>query len=293
MTEVCPPAARSRWHADALWRQLEPLLPGLDVEIVARIGSTNTELLSRVRSGMREADGALPARGRRRADLQPTLLVAEQQTHGRGRLGRDWQSSAQASLTFSLALPLATQGAGDWSGLSLAVGVALADALEPARASAPRLLLKWPNDLWLGDDAMPAGGRKLGGILIETAAVGEQRVAVIGVGLNIHAQAAEGLSHGQASVDELDPAASPPAVLAQVALPLATALRRFEAEGFSAFAAAFARRDLLAGRALRTEGASTLSGIGAGVDAQGALCLRSADGTLHRVASGEVSVRPC
>ena len=177
MTEVCPPAARARWHADALWRQLEPLLPGLDVEIVARIGSTNTELLSRVRSGMREADGALPARGRRRADLQPTLLVAEQQTHGRGRLGRDWQSSAQASLTFSLALPLATQGAGDWSGLSLAVGVALADALEPARASAPRLLLKWPNDLWLGDDAMPAGGRKLGGILIETAAVGEQRVA--------------------------------------------------------------------------------------------------------------------
>jgi BirA family transcriptional regulator, biotin operon repressor / biotin---[acetyl-CoA-carboxylase] ligase len=282
----------ARWSAEALWQQLEPLLPGLSVEVLARIESTNTELLSRARVGAR-ADGSGGGRGRRSADLQPCLLVAEQQTRGRGRLGRDWRSSAEASLTFSLSLPLAPRAAGGWSGLSLAVGCALAGALEPATTAAPRLLLKWPNDLWLRDDRVAAGGRKLGGILIETAPVGDQRVAVIGIGLNVHPQPDEGLSHGLASVDELDPSASPPAVLARVAGPLVQALRRFEADGLAAFAADFARRDLLAGRTLRTEGANTLTGTGAGIDAEGALQIRDASGTLHRVASGEVSVRPC
>lgn len=293
MSDPRPTAsAHARWSAEALWRQLAPLLPGLSVEVLARVGSTNTELLSRVRVGAR-ADGSVSTRGRRSADLQPCLLVAEQQTQGRGRLGRDWRSSAEASLTFSLSLPLAPRAAGGWSGLSLAVGCALADALEPGVAAAPRLLLKWPNDLWLRDARLPAGGRKLGGILIETAPVGDQRVAVIGIGLNVHPQADDGLSHGLASVDELDPAATPPAVLARVAGPLVRALQRFEADGLAAFAADFARRDLLAGRALRTEGANTLTGTGAGIDAGGALQIRGTDGTLHSVASGEVSVRPC
>ena len=65
--------------------------------------------------------------GRRAGDTQPCLLVAEHQTLGRGRQGRSWLAHAGASLTFSLGLPLAPR---DWSGLSLAVGVALADALE-------------------------------------------------------------------------------------------------------------------------------------------------------------------
>ena len=67
--------------------------------------------------------------GRRSMDTQPCLLVAEQQLRGRGRVGRSWQSRAGASLTFSLALPLSPV---DWSGRSLAVGVALAGALEPS-----------------------------------------------------------------------------------------------------------------------------------------------------------------
>src|SRR5436305_15350183 len=91
--------------------------------------------------------------GRRAADLQPCLLVAEHQTHGHGRNGRVWQAAPGASLTFSLALPLAPK---DWSGLSLAVGVALAQALDPPQAGAaasdaPRIGVKWPNDLWLPD----------------------------------------------------------------------------------------------------------------------------------------------
>lgn len=294
MSEVRPPAVHADWQAQALWRRLEPVLPGLGVEVLARVESTNTLLLDRFRGGHVETGDPARSRGRRSADLLPCLLVAEQQTRGRGRQGRDWRSGTGDSLTFSLATPLRPAGPGGWSGLSLAVGCAIADALDPlAEGDAPRLLLKWPNDLWLRDDAAPGGGRKLGGILIETAPVGGHRVVVVGVGLNVHPQAAEGLTSGMASVDELDPAADAPTVLARVALPLAQALRRFEAEGLAPFAAAFARRDLLAGRPLRTSGAETLEGVGDGIDADGALRLRLADGGTRAVASGEVSVRPC
>lgn len=285
------PSSGVDWQAQALWRQLSPLLPGLDVEVRAQVGSTNSVLLARARG---DEDGCPPHPGRRRSDLQPSLLVAERQTQGRGRLGRAWRSSVGDSLTFSLALRLAP--AAGWSGLSLAVGCALADALDAPAASAPRVWLKWPNDLWLRDAGAVGGGRKLGGILIETTPVGGQRLAVLGIGLNVRTatQAVDpDLTHGRASVDEIDPAATPPAVLSRVALPLVQALQRFEAQGFASFAAGFARRDLLAGRPLRTRGALQLEGTGAGVDAEGALLLRDAAGRLHAVGSGEVSVQPC
>lgn len=266
------PVPALAWEADALAAALQPLLPGVRVEIVAATGSTNTDLCERLRGG----------------EATPVLRVAEMQHAGRGRAGRSWHSAPGASLTFSLALPLSPR---DWSGLSLAVGAALADAIEPQPA---RLQLKWPNDLWLRDATH--AWRKLGGILIETTPVGGQRLAVLGIGLNVRTatQAVDpDLTHGRASVDEIDPAATPPAVLARVALPLVQALQRFEAQGFASFAAGFARRDLLAGRPLRTRGALQLEGTGAGVDAEGALLLRDAAGRLHAVGSGEVSVQPC
>lgn len=283
------------WGAAALWKQLEPELPGLSVEVLARAESTNTLLLDRVRQqGGRRAEGGEAARsaqvGRRDADIGPCLLVAEQQTHGRGRLGRGWVAAPGVSLTFSLALTLAPA---DWSGLSLAVGVALADALDPLVAgTAPRLVLKWPNDLWLRE--APGRGRKLGGILIETVGVEGRRVCVIGVGLNVLAlpAPAASMSCGQASVQELDPRASPPSVLARVALPLVQAVRSFERRGFGAFAAAYAARDLLHGVELTTTAADCPAGRGAGVDAQGALIVLDAAGQRHRLVSGEISVRP-
>ena len=127
------------WDAEALWRQLEPLLPGLAVEVVARAESTSSLLLQRLRGGRSAAlqDMVLP--GRRASDTQPCLLVAEHQTVGRGRMGRNWQAAPGASLIFSLALALAPT---DWSGLSLAVGVALAEALDPVPAGRPRIGLK-------------------------------------------------------------------------------------------------------------------------------------------------------
>jgi len=286
-----------RWGAEALWEQLTPQLPGLSVEVVARISSTNTALLERARivtPAAEEGDMALVRRsvestafGRRAADLQPCLLVAEHQTHGRGRQGRVWQAAPGASLTFSLALPLAPV---DWSGLSLAVGVALADALDPRLEDDPvRIGLKWPNDLWVLDGK--GGGRKLGGILIETVAAGSRRLAVIGIGINVLPMSPTDAATGFACVQELDPDASAPKVLARVAKPLVEALRRFEREGFAGFTPAYAARDMLLQRAVRTTSPAVPEGVAMGLSPTGGLLVRSADGTVHEITSGEVSVR--
>jgi len=294
-----------RWGAEALWEQLTPQLPGLSVEVVARISSTNTALLERARivtPPAEEGDLAQVRRsvestafGRRAADLQPCLLVAEHQTHGRGRQGRVWQAAPGASLTFSLALPLAPK---DWSGLSLAVGVALAEALDPpgvspegGTAGAPaghRIGVKWPNDLWLLDGQ--GGGRKLGGILIETVAAGARRLAVIGVGLNVLPMSTSEVSTGYACLQEIDPTATAPGTLSRIARPLVEALRRFEREGFASFAQAFAARDMLFGRAVLTTHPEVPEGVAAGLAPDGSLLVRTDQG-LREVGSGEVSVR--
>jgi BirA family biotin operon repressor/biotin-[acetyl-CoA-carboxylase] ligase len=286
------------WGAEALWEELEPLLPGLSVEVVARSPSTNTVLLERARVSVGPQGQLVQVRpsvesaafGRRAADVQPCLLVAEHQTGGRGRMGRAWKAAPGASLTFSLSLPLDPP---DWSGLSLAVGVALADALDPPGTPRPlQIGLKWPNDLWLVDTAHnePSAGRKLGGILIETVSAGAQRLAVIGIGLNVLPQQLSELRSGYGCVQELDPQATPPSVLRTVAAPLVQALRRFQTEGFAAFADDFARRDLLRGHTVHTTQADVKEGIAQGVTAQGALQVQTPEG-LREVSSGEVSVR--
>ncbi len=308
------PTGHLAWRAEPLWQQLEPYLPGLSVEVLARAESTNTLLLDRARldSGRLDAPVTTPGTleamrsrgreggdvdsdsapfGRRAGDTHPALLVAEHQTLGRGRQGRTWVAQPGASLTFSLGLPLAPR---DWSGLSLAVGVTLADALEaPEPGSKPRLQLKWPNDLWLADE--PGRGRKLGGVLIETVAVRRQRMVVVGVGLNIAAlTSTRELSSGAACLQEIDPAASAPATLHRIALPLVKALQQFEREGFASFAPAYARRDLLRGQRVTThdavEGGVGLEGLVEGVSGSGSLLLRVGP-ALHLVSSGEVTVR--
>lgn len=290
------------WQVDALWQSLSPLLPGIGIEVLARTESTNTVLLDRVRGD--HARSTQASYGRRAYDLQPCLLVAEHQTQGRGRMGRSWQSGPSGSLTFSLGLPLDLS---DWSGLSLAVGLALAEALEPlpplldaetaaetaadtAPGPAPRLQLKWPNDLWLVEDpAAPGRGRKLGGILIETVSVGHRRMCVVGVGLNVLPQAVPDFPHGYASLQELQPGISAPAALARVAEALVLALLDFEARGFAPLLPAYARRDLLRDQAVTTTLAEVPAGVADGVDERGAL--RVVSGGVHLVVSGEVSVR--
>ena len=259
-------------HVESVWQSVVTELPTFTVEVLPSIDSTSSELMRRARDGL----------------VDPVLLAADEQTAGRGRMGKGWHSRAGQSLTFSLALPLAPA---DWSGLSLAVGVSLAESLHTD------VQLKWPNDLWLRE-------RKLGGILVETAGSGEgasaPRTVVIGVGINI---ARPDSSVVQSTAPAGGVAAMPPAglsevrmgvtageTLALVAPALVRDVLRFGQEGFSAFAQRFARRDALRGRAVRLSDGT--EGTADGVDAHGALRVMTAQG-LRTVHSAEVSVRPC
>jgi BirA family transcriptional regulator, biotin operon repressor / biotin---[acetyl-CoA-carboxylase] ligase len=250
--------------ATAVWRtDMAPF----EHRSVPECGSTNTELLDHLRRG-----GG------------PLLLVAERQTAGRGRLGRAWQSQAGGSLTFSIGQ--AWPAALDLSGLSLAVGCALADALEP---EGQRLGLKWPNDLWLD-------GAKLGGVLIETVALpGAQRGVVIGVGLNL-APLPEGsdrsaFASGHAPLQALLPGIEPATALARVAPALQRLLAEFaNGAGFAPWREAFARRDLACGRRVSVGvGAGSRRGTARGVSASGELLLDE-DGRLSTLSGGELSL---
>ena len=245
------------WPAEAIWEQVYPLLPDFTVEVLPEIDSSNSELMRRARAGQHEA----------------TLLVAERQTAGRGRMGRVWQSQPGDSLTFSIGLSIAPQ---DWSGLSLAVGLSLAESLHP------EVRLKWPNDLWFED-------RKLGGILVEAASMGGRSQVVVGVGLNIRPRPADGLSTPPAALSELWPDLTASACLARVVAPLIQTLLTFEREGFAPLQARFAVRDALLGRAVHTSDGQM--GEALGVGPAGALRLQTATG-LKDIHSAEISVRP-
>ena len=280
-----------RWPAESIWQAVSPHLPGFTCEVLPEIDSTNSELLRRFKSGRPE----------------PTLLVAEQQTAGRGRLGRQWHSQRGESLTFSLGLALQPV---DWSGLSLAVGISLADSLDPALAADRHIGLKWPNDLWL---CSPEGERKLAGILVETASWEGQRYVVIGVGINISAAALTAVIDASAppAAKPVDNPASPivspmppaalqelvtgidaPAALLRVVAPLVQTVQAFAQFGFAPFQARFARRDVLAGRSVSVfDGKNTLEGSAFGVGDHGALLVHTADG-MKEITSSEVSVRP-
>lgn len=266
------------WGVQSLWDQLSPVWPQLSIEVVERLPSTNQALLDRLRDTSRSAEG----RGFRADDLAPSLLVAVQQTQGRGRLGRSWESTPGASLTFSLSLPI---GRADWSGLSLAVGLAVARSLDPA---GDQIALKWPNDLWRLD--APGQGRKLGGILIESMPVGPHRVAVIGIGINVRPVNLPDLP--VASLQEFLPELSAAQVLARIMPELAQVLQQFEREGFGAMVAAYGQRDLLKGGQVSSNDPLCPQGQGLGVADDGALLLRDGAGRIHRIVSGEVSVRP-
>lgn len=250
------------WPVEALWEAIAPECPGFTVEVLAQTDSTNSELMRRARDGR----------------CEPVLLVAEVQTAGRGRMGREWLShstTAQtlSALTFSLGLPLQMA---DWSGLSLAVGVSVASSLHPC------LQLKWPNDLWFEQ-------RKLAGILIETAAVGAVRYAVIGVGLNITERSDSGMTTSPAWLQEVLPAINAPQALLRVVPSLVRAVKLFEASGLTPFLKEFDRRDGLKGS--RVAVSDGLSGEAAGVDGNGALLVHTSAG-LKKISSSEVSVRP-
>ena len=269
---VAPSDASLRTHAESLWVALSAQLPDLSIEVLPTVDSTNTRLMQQAREGL----------------VEPTVLVAETQTAGRGRMGKAWHTSTHRALTFSLGLPLAPV---DWSGLSLVVGLSVARSLHP------ELRLKWPNDLWWQQ-------RKVGGILVETANIAQrpERYVVIGVGLNLDtpnpqewpsddAQTmATQAPAGLCEVLGMGKLGSRGELLSRVLPHLVDDVRRFEREGFGPFAPAFAERDALAGLSVTLSDGQ--QGVARGLDARGGLLVQTPQGMMA-VTSSTVGVRPC
>jgi len=243
------------------------------VEVVDEIDSTSSELMRRMQ----------------RRDIHGMALAAEWQTAGRGRRGRTWTGVFGGSLTFSLGWRF-EQGAGFLAGLSLAVGVAVARALEAEGFAG--VALKWPNDLIHRH-------LKFGGILIELNgdALGPS-TTVIGVGLNVRLPATARKDIAQPVTDlatvagRKAPAIDRNRLFARLLGELAEVLARYAREGFAPFAAEWQHRHAYQGKVVRLllpDGA-TVTGKVAGVDASGALVL--ADGPRRaRFLSGEITLR--
>lgn len=241
------------------------------LEIAAAVDSTNTLAMQRALAG---APGA-------------TVVAAELQTAGRGRLGRAWHSGPGGALTFSMVWRF-SRGAGFLSGLSLAVGVALVRALD--RLGVPGTTLKWPNDiLW--------NGHKLAGILIEMQgdALGPS-LAVIGIGVNVRLSPAVRGRIDQAATDLESACGEVPdrnRMLASLLVELRDVLEMFERSGFGPLRGEWQRRHAYRDRpvTLTLPDAGRERGIARGVAEDGALLLETRAG-LRRCHSGEVSLRP-
>ncbi|HEX5676197.1 MAG TPA: biotin--[acetyl-CoA-carboxylase] ligase [Azonexus sp.] len=241
-----------------------------DVVALDECDSTNSELLRRADCGA--PDG--------------TVIVADRQTAGRGRRGRQWLSAPADGLTFSCLWRFggpATQLAG----LSLAAGVALARGLENLGAGGIRL--KWPNDVLLERDGHFA---KLAGILIELASDRRGTQAIIGIGLNLQPpteelpQPAAGLAQALAHLPDRH------AVLASVLVALAEVLEALAVDGFGGLKMEWQRRHAWQELAVQVlgDGAEPLVGVCLGAADDGALLLETAAG-VQRILSGDLSLR--
>ncbi len=228
------------------------------------VGSTNDEARRLAQAGTPEG----------------TLVLAEQQTAGRGRLQRPWVSPAGQALLFSLVFypSLAPHQAFQ---LVMLTSLACMRAVSATTGLEPRI--KWPNDLLLQ-------GKKLAGILSELGQAGERLYAVVGVGLNVNVDLAAHPELREQATSLCEVLGHP---VPRVPL-LQEALRRIE-EGYDRLRAGHSPHDEWAanldtlGREVRVTAAEgTFEGRAVGVDADGALCLALSDGTTRRFLVGDV-----
>lgn len=205
-----------------------------------------------------------------------TVVVAETQTAGRGRRGRNWYDAPGDSLLASIVVRprLALR---DLPKLSLTTAVAVDEALRTATAVAPRL--KWPNDVLVG-------GRKIAGVLLESR-IGEPSLVVIGVGINLRQRSFPGALAEVATSVTLETGR---AVTAETMLDALLAAfdawrARLETEGFAPVRDRWLRVAETLGRTVDADGRQA---VAVDLDADGALVLRDCAG-LHRVVAGEVT----
>lgn len=247
-----------------LWRE---------IRVVTETGSTNDDLAAAARDGA--VDGS--------------VLVAEAQTAGRGRLDRGWVSPPRAGLTFSVLLrPGSRVPALRWSWLPLLAGLSVQRAIR--RLAEVETWLKWPNDVLIGPHR-----RKAAGLLVQVVGA----AAVVGVGLNVSTTRAElprpdttSLAEEEAACADRDP------LLRAILRGLATDYQAWRAAGGdpigSGLAAGYVAACDTIGRPVRAElpGGATVEGVATGLDEAGRLVLRTVAGEQVLSAADVTHLRP-
>jgi BirA family biotin operon repressor/biotin-[acetyl-CoA-carboxylase] ligase len=207
-----------------------------------------------------------------------TAVVAVQQTRGRGRYGRTWVSPP-GGLWCSLILRPRTEA--DWGPLSLAIALAVAEAIDLAAGA--HAMIRWPNDVVIG-------ARKAAGILIEAGS----EAVIVGIGINVNNDPSALPGDLRTAATSLAAAAGHPVGLAPL---LEILLERCDwwcaawSRRNPAVLAAWSARDAIRGRPVVATGAhGVLEGTAEGVDADGCLRLRLRSGEIHRLVAGDVTL---
>ncbi len=214
------------------------------------------------------------------------VCLAEHQSAGKGRRGRQWVSPFGSNIYLSILWRFQQDGIASTAGLSLAVGVAVIRALKSNGFT--DVGLKWPNDIYWQ-------GKKLGGILIEVSGEADGPcVAVIGLGLNIFLPEIQAQSITQAWTDLTEMSGEKPLfrnnLAGMVLNEILSVLNGYEIVGIKAYVDEWRSYDCLKGvLATLFIGQQQITGIIQGIDDNGLLLMEKTDGTLSAFASGEVS----
>lgn len=215
------------------------------------------------------------------------VALTDNQTAGRGRHGRAWQSPPGTGLCLSLGYTFAAQPA-NLPALTLAIGLGASEAL--ANLGVGGVQLKWPNDLMLNDG-------KLGGILTETRSLAGAAISVVsGIGLNVDLGTTPDLDLGSDTAQPVADLAGqsdtlPPRheLAARLIDSVCLAFVEYETSGFASLAARWSELDWLRGRKLEVDTSlCRIAGTGAGVSADGALLVATGPGVVTRVTAGSV-----
>lgn len=248
---------------------------GTPLHIADETGSTNDDAKEGARGGAPHG----------------SVWLAETQAAGRGRQGRTWVSPPGENLLFTVLLRIPCSPT-NVPPLSLVCGLAVRDAVARAIGDDSRVLVKWPNDVVVRD-RVGEGYRKLAGILIESALAGSRvEWIVVGIGVNVHTRSFSPELEATATsiARESDRPPERARVLADVLAALERDVEQVAHRGLGFVHGRLSKHDALAGRRVESEDRS-LAGVGCGIDPDGRLLVRRADGTIAKVASGEMRLR--
>ena len=208
------------------------------------------------------------------------ICIAEEQTKGRGRRGKSWISPKFKNIYFSLSSYLEKE---DLSGLSIAVALSVNKVLCKINVMS---LIKWPNDLLVGN-------KKICGILIETAKVGELTKVVIGIGINVNMENSELIDQEWTSIKlEKKETVDRNPIITEMINQLCSTLNKFEQREFDYFIKKFTSLDLLKDKEFTLKDKPYETFIGRGIDNKGLLIAQNLkDQRIVKFSSGEVSLK--